>query len=213
MNSNPYNFPVLHRSGLALYVLEVVYAIPCPWRSLINGEVRILSCRPWGEKGSSVLLKLKGSIDQEKIAGKNLHITSMYRLRDGQSLVILRTNSCPCRISGLNEMHIISSRIDAGIIKVRMICENKSEAKNLLSRMRASGIRIISAKLRTIREEDILTPRQEEALILGFIKGYFDNPRRIDLGALSKELGVSKPTTYSMIKRAIRKLIRQTLYI
>ncbi len=160
-----------------------------------------------------MLLKLKGSIDQKRIAGKNVHITSTYRLRDGQSLIILRTNSCPCRISGLNEMHILSSRVDAGIIKVRIVCESKSEAKNLLSRMRASGIRILSAKLRTIREEDILTPRQEEALILGFIRGYFDNPRRIDLGSLSKELGVSKPTAYSMIKRAIRKLIRQTLYV
>lgn len=179
----------------------------------MNGEFRILSCRPWGERGSSVLLKLKGSIDQKRLRGDKIKIVSTYRLRDGQSLVLLKTSSCPCRISGLNEAHIVSSRVEAGVIRLKVICESSNEARNILSRMRSSGILVLSARLRKIREEDILTPRQEEALILSFIRGYFDSPRKTNLGSLSKELGVSKPTAYLMIKRAIKKLIKHSLYV
>ncbi len=180
---------------------------------MISGEVSILSCRPWQEKGSKVLLKVKGGVDGEKIGEKGAFITSVYSMRNGQSIVSLRSISCPCKISGLNEAHILSSRVEAGIIRMKIVCEDRKEAKDLLSKMRASGITIHCARLRKIRDKDILTSRQEEALILGFIRGYFDNPRRIDLGALSKELGVSKPTAYAMIKRAVKKLIKQTLYI
>lgn len=180
---------------------------------MIGGEVRILSCRPWQDKGSRVLLKVRGAINSEKIRERGASISSIYSMRDGQSIVFLRSVSCPCRISGLNEAHILSSRVEAGIIRMRIVCENRKEAKDLLSRMRASGITVLGARLRKIRDEDILTPRQEEALILGFIRGYFDSPRRIDLGTLSRELGVSKPTAYAMIKRAVKKLIKQALYI
>lgn len=160
-----------------------------------------------------MLLRIKGSADHVKMRGAGAHITSAYRLRDGQSLVSLRSISCPCRISGLNEAHILSSRIDAGVIWMRIVCEDRKEAKDIISRMRSTGIAVLGARLRKIREDDVLTSRQEEALILGFIKGYFDSPRRIDLDTLSRELGVSKPTAYAMIKRAIRKLIKHTLYI
>jgi len=198
---------------LVMYIVEVIYKIPCPWVFLVGREAKILSCRPWGEKGSRVMIRFGRSIDSESLKKRGVIVSSIYRMRDGHSIAFIRSKACPCRISGLNEAHILSSKIDTGYIRMRIACESLSEAREIISRMRQTGIEIYRYRWRRINNEDFLTARQEEALIMSFIKGFFDSPRRIDLDKLSKDLGVAKPTAYLMIKRAIRKLIKQTLYL
>ena len=194
-----------------MYILEVYFRIPCPWRSSVDGEVKILSCRPWGESGARVLVRVRGSIDPEKLKGSGASLGSLYRMKDGVSLAFIRSRACPCRLAGIGETHVLQSRVEAGHIRLRIACEDRAEVYRMLSSMRSAGIKIISARWRKVKDEDFLTKRQEEALILGLIRGFFDTPRKIDLGDLSRDLGVAKPTAYSIIKRAIKKLIRQNL--
>jgi len=194
-----------------MYILEICFRTPCPWRSSVDGEVRILSCRPWGESGARVLIRVKGTVDPVKLRRVGASLGSLYRLKGGASLAFIRSKACPCRLAGIGETHILYSRVEAGHIWLRIACEDKAEVYRVLSNMKSTGIKIISARWRRVKDEDFLTRRQEEALILGLVKGFFDTPRRVDLGDLSRDLGVAKPTAYSIIKRAIKKLIRQNL--
>jgi|GEM_PF-1455419 len=194
-----------------LYILEVIFKIPCPWRSSVDGDVRILSCRPWGENGSRVLIRVGGSIDPLKLRSSGASLGVTYRLRDGTMLVFIRSRACPCRLAGLRDAHILYTKIDAGYIKMRIACEDRNEIAKILSNMKSSGIKLVYARWRKVKEGDFLTRRQEEALIMGLVKGFFDTPRRADLGDLSRDLGIAKPTAYTIIKKAIKKLIRHHL--
>lgn len=192
-----------------MLLLEVAFKTPCPWRSYLSGEIKMLSCRPWGEQGASVLVRVSGEISEFR--GRGISIGPVVRLRDGYSIAMVKTSACPCRLSGLGEAHIISTRIEKGLIRARIVCENREEVRSILTRMRSSGISVAWARLRRIRDEDFLTPRQEKILVLGLIKGYFDSPRKAGLAELSEELKISKPSAYALLKRAVKKLARQAV--
>jgi predicted DNA binding protein len=194
-----------------MYILEVAFKIPCPWRSSINGNAKILSCRPWGDNGARVLVKVRGEIDQDKLRGSGAVLSAAYKLKDGAALAFIRSKSCPCRLAGIGDAHVLQARVDAGRIAMKIACEDRSEVMKILSNMRSSGIKIIYARWRKVKDSDFLTKRQEEALIMGLLKGFFDTPRRADLEDLSRDLGVTKSTAYIIIKRAIKKLIKQSL--
>jgi predicted DNA binding protein len=76
---------------------------------------------------------------------------------------------------------VLQARVDAGRIAMKIACEDRSEVVKILSNMRSSGIKIIYARWRKVKDSDFLTKRQEEVLIMGLLKGFFDTPRRADL--------------------------------
>lgn len=56
-----------------------------------------------------------------------------------------------------------------------------------------------------------LTDEQYEALILAFEEGYYDEPRRTDLGELASQLGISRPSLSARLKRGYRNLLAATI--
>ncbi|WP_081801169.1 helix-turn-helix domain-containing protein [Candidatus Acidianus copahuensis] len=52
-----------------------------------------------------------------------------------------------------------------------------------------------------------LSLEDEETLLLAFKRGFFDEPRKVDLNGLASELGLSKSTVNSKIKKGIRKIL------
>lgn len=51
-----------------------------------------------------------------------------------------------------------------------------------------------------------LTPRQETAIDVAYRLGYFSHPRRVDLGAVARALGVNRSTAMEILRRAMMKL-------
>lgn len=58
-----------------------------------------------------------------------------------------------------------------------------------------------------------LTPKQEEALLTAWEKGFFDTPRRATLGAVAEELGISKQSVSDRIRRATHNWIADALVV
>jgi HTH DNA binding domain len=54
-----------------------------------------------------------------------------------------------------------------------------------------------------------MTPRQEQALRTAFALGYFAYPRRADLAAVAKRLGVGRSTTLELLRHAIQEIAAQ----
>lgn len=56
-----------------------------------------------------------------------------------------------------------------------------------------------------------ITPTQQETLALAFEEGYYDDPRRINLGGLSEQLDVSKSAVSQRLRAAETKLVRMVV--
>lgn len=56
-----------------------------------------------------------------------------------------------------------------------------------------------------------LTPAQQRAVSLALEHGYFEIPRETGLETIAEELGVSEQSTSERIRRAMRKLAKQTV--
>lgn len=58
-----------------------------------------------------------------------------------------------------------------------------------------------------------LTDEQREALVLANDRGYFEEPRDLDLAALADELGISSSAAAGRLKRGMKLLIEETLIV
>lgn len=56
-----------------------------------------------------------------------------------------------------------------------------------------------------------LTPDQREALLLAYDEGYYEIPRRADLGALADELDIARQSFADRLRRGHRNLIGETV--
>ena len=77
-------------------------------------------------------------------------------------------------------------------------------------------IAITLSRLHTLSEMDTrgrysITPEQQEALLLAFDEGYYDEPREVNLEAMADRLGISRPSLSARLKRGYRNLIGSTL--
>jgi hypothetical protein len=55
--------------------------------------------------------------------------------------------------------------------------------------------------------EEKLTPKQAEIVKMGLALGFYDNPRRCDLGTLASVFGISKAAAHNRLKSAERKIL------
>jgi predicted DNA binding protein len=77
-------------------------------------------------------------------------------------------------------------------------------------------IDVTLSRLHTVTETDTrgrynVTPEQQEALLLAFDEGYYDEPREVSLETMAGQLGISRPSLSARLKRGYRNLIRSTL--
>jgi len=59
--------------------------------------------------------------------------------------------------------------------------------------------------------ESALTDPQQELLVLAYERGYFNTPRDVTMAELGAELGISQQAVASRLRRAIRRILGQTL--
>ncbi len=107
---------------------------------------------------------------------------------------------------------VLCSVVSRGEIWWILLCSQES-LKKIMEGFDAMGL---SCKLaykysleRGVRES--LTPREYEILRAAFEMGFFDDPRRITLTDLAATFGVSKSTASEILRRAVKKVVRDYL--
>ena len=78
------------------------------------------------------------------------------------------------------------------------------------------GIATALSRLHTLSEMETrgrynLTSEQQEALLLAFNEGYYNEPRGVNLETLAGQLDISRPSLSDRLKRGSRNLIGSTL--
>ncbi|MGP8125864.1 MAG: helix-turn-helix domain-containing protein [Nitrososphaerales archaeon] len=79
--------------------------------------------------------------------------------------------------------------------------------RELLASLESVGIPFQIKLKRKLEDRELLTARQEEVLLMAFLKGYFEFPKRAGLRELAAETGVKTSTLTEIIRRGQRKII------
>lgn len=88
------------------------------------------------------------------------------------------------------------------VVRFRKICLNHDVPVSL------SRLQPLSS---ATEDDDWLTPPQLEALGLAFERGYFDEPRRVTLEELARELGITRQSLAGRLRRGHRNLLAHVL--
>jgi len=62
---------------------------------------------------------------------------------------------------------------------------------------------------RALDDRELLTARQEEILLMAFVRGYFDFPKKVGLKELASETGVKTSTLTEILRRGQRKILEE----
>ncbi|AOL16541.1 hypothetical protein BFU36_07335 [Sulfolobus sp. A20] len=101
------------------------------------------------------------------------------------------------------------------IFDVYFIRYNKTQVENIYDILRDKG-RILrfninkndKNKLKTLSENDYLTPNEKLLLEFAYKNGFFDTPRKIDLDHIAKNFKLSKTTANFHIRNGIKKILK-----
>jgi predicted DNA binding protein len=98
-----------------------------------------------------------------------------------------------------------------GRVLHRFVAQETCAIRDLVSRIEGQGNRVELLKVRSLQDNEMLTPKQEDVLMTAMELGYFDHPRRIKLKDLATKFKVSMSTLSEIIRGAQRKVIEDYL--
>jgi HTH DNA binding domain len=182
-----------------------------------------LRCFKCDTQGLAIICRIKlkdRNMNIEKLlSGKGLltNIELLYKERDGSLVVFMEGRSCvPQPPKDMKIPKMLMTRppdfLDVDRMKVEMIGKEK-EIKGFLqyankwsnNSFKILGLTSIDAKGESLLSK--LTPRQRQMLLTAYALGYYDVPRRVSSGDVSKQLDVDKSTLVEHLRKAERKLI------
>jgi predicted DNA binding protein len=79
----------------------------------------------------------------------------------------------------------------------------------MVKEIRIAGVNIFVENVKPLMSNKTLTKKQRELLEIAYRKGFFDVPRRVTLGQLAEELGVSRSTLMESLRRAEARIMRE----
>ena len=142
-----------------------------------------------------------------KASSPDLHVCE---LRNGHMLIHLTEKLCPCVKAGLTSLYTVSQTYqNNGTAKWRVLIPNRAALKKIVREIRAAGVNIILESVKPLMSYKTLTKKQGEVLKIAYRKGFFDVPRRVRLGQLAEELGVSRSTLMESLRRAEARIMQE----
>jgi hypothetical protein len=96
-----------------------------------------------------------------------------------------------------------------GRILHQLIATSNEAVREVVSLMEARGDHVELERLRSISSDNPLTPHQESVLLAALERGYFDEPKGVQLRDLAAEFHVSVSTFSEVLRKAQRKLMEE----
>ncbi|MEM0384084.1 MAG: helix-turn-helix domain-containing protein [Candidatus Caldarchaeum sp.] len=195
-------------------VLKV--GITCPWISELSKHApsfKILSCRPcFKQDGASAVITLKSSEDPKTLQSivsrvPNVVEASFRKVGKNRGVGFVKSFQCPCSKLGINYSHVLKISVEDRGMTFHLLMHSKQELNEFLARIKNTGTAISLVRVKQFKPGYFLTPRQEQALVHAFIKGYFESPRPASVNKFAEDFGVSTPTYTELLRRALAKLV------
>lgn len=115
-----------------------------------------------------------------------------------------------------SEVSLLSGTGTKGEWVFEIRADSRDSISNFQQCCRGHDIPLTLSRLHSLTEMDTrgrynLTPQQLESLILAFKEGYFEEPSEANLNELADQLGITRQSLSSRLKRGHRNLIGSTL--
>lgn len=182
-------------------------------------NLRVQGCRYFGGTGITVLLQLDGEHSALQRATRNLQ--SMAEAQETYWVDVRNTRFMYMAIS--NELSLCStsraSRILCvccpynhveRVLKWEVLVRTSTELNKLLLSLRRQGRDATVISESPVNQNELLTARQKQVLMIATKNGFFDFPRRMGLTELSDELHIDPSTLSETIRKAEGKIIRNS---
>ncbi len=181
----------------------------------LGADITMLDCKDFGNKEMAMLMEIRAPKCNLEDVLMGLRRTKLFtRIYAAQS------HNSKCLFVGiLNRLPICQAAHDSYVLcvtcaynsKVRplqwdILVKDQDALGTLLSRLEQMSIGAKMTSVSSVSREDGLTSRQREVLEKAVSMGYFEFPRRTNLGALASALEV-KPSTLSEILRSLERKI------
>jgi len=132
--------------------------------------------------------------------------------RGGRIRGSVSTRRCTlCKEIAKSKCFLASVEIDAK--EARWTVMGSDDATHgLLNSLELAGIPFQLNLKRKLADNELLTGRQEEVLLMAYLRGYFEFPRKVGLRELAAETGVKTSTLTEIIRRGQRRITEAYLF-
>lgn len=180
--------------------------------------VRFQRCLPYGSTGGRGLIEIDGGEDADRMIEDlrrhpSVERVEVCRTEGGKVSATVVTSTCRAgqALAASDCFMIGAQSLDDGRIRWKVVSGGKGSLLSLVEALREAGCEVEVERVGTIRDEAVLTKRQEEVLSLALREGYYETPKRIHLTDLAKRLGMAPSSLGEILKRAERTVIEQHL--
>jgi len=119
----------------------------------------------------------------------------------------ISTRRCTvCKEIAKSKCFLVSVEIDAKAAQWTVMGSDDA-TRELMAALESAGIPFQLKLKRKLEDKELLTARQEEVLLMAFLRGYFEFPKRAGLRELAAETGVKTSTLTEILRRGQRKII------
>ncbi|SFC34778.1 hypothetical protein SAMN05444422_107128 [Halobiforma haloterrestris] len=128
------------------------------------------------------------------------------------------TDRCICPVFQRHDCITSIEGVDRDSLRVSLTTPNRTELERIVNDLRETGATVQLERItssgpdadgRTTPDPDAdgLTEKQREAVVAAVESGYYETPRRADLGDLADELGVSRSAVSQRLNTVESKLV------
>jgi predicted DNA binding protein len=89
---------------------------------------------------------------------------------------------------------------------------SQEATEDLLTALEKRGVPFEVKLKRNLGDRELLTARQEEILLMAFVRGYFDFPKKVGLKDLASETGVKTSTLTEILRRGQKKILEEYFF-
>lgn len=178
-------------------------------------EVRILDIIPFGKDGIQDLVEIKlngENIDEIKKfieSVDEVDEVNIEHMDTSKAIGIVKTRMCyGCKALLECDCFLISSvTTQDERVEWTLFASNRDKLRNLVNELEKQDAQPKLVKLTSIKEDELLTDRQERIVKTAYDRGYYDFPKRIGVKELAEMFEVSTATLSEILRRGQKKII------
>ncbi|MEW5937745.1 MAG: helix-turn-helix domain-containing protein [Candidatus Thermoplasmatota archaeon] len=180
-------------------------------------RVRVIDCIKAGEGMTKDLVEIKHmGLEREEVlkAVRALPSVSEAEVESAErdslyAIITLRGCSCCEAFLRCDCFMVSGTSGEDGFVSYKIIFTNRKVLQGLLCALQEGGAEVHLQKIVGIKNEELLTEKQEQMVRTAYKRGYYDFPKRIGIKELAEIFGVSTATLSEILRRGQRKIIER----
>lgn len=180
--------------------------------------VKVVSCRPYERDGMMEYVEIisKNPIGEtldKLVNDPNISHTSFHIFDEFRASGIITTRKSPiCRMISSSGGFCRTCQQENGLceskVRWRIVLPDGPSLNTFLQELKERGVDAQTVDVGDLRENGLLTSREEEAVRLAEEMGYFRFPRKTSLREISRNLDISVSTLDEILRRAEAKMVK-----